>query len=51
MEKLFRKRDPETIADGLHRYLQEGLNGLLIKGGRGRKPAFFPATQDRRRRA
>jgi transposase len=47
-EKLFRERDPETIADWLHRYEQDGLTELLIKKGRGRKPAFFPATQNRR---
>jgi transposase len=26
-EKLFRLRDPETIADWLHRYEQDGLKG------------------------
>jgi transposase len=46
-EKLFRTRDPETIGDWLHRYEQDGLDGLLIQQGRGRKPAFFPATRDR----
>jgi transposase len=50
-EKLFRTRDPETIGDWLHRYEQDGLTGLFIKKGRGRKSAFFPATRDRRRGA
>jgi transposase len=50
-EKLFRARDPETIGAWLHRYEQDGLVGLLIQKGRGRKPAFFPATRNRRRRA
>lgn len=49
--KLFRTRDPETIGDWLHRYEQDGLDGLLIKQGRGRKPAFFPSARDRRRGA
>ena len=43
-ETLFRLRDPETIADWLHRYEQDGLKGLLIKDGRGRKSAFSPSA-------
>ena len=50
-EKLFRIRDPETVGEWLHRYEQDGLAGLLIKKGRGRKPVFFLATRNRRRGA
>jgi transposase len=32
----------ETVREWIRRYLQEGLAGLLVKPGRGRKPAFSP---------
>src|SRR5260370_34243836 len=44
--RLLRPRDPDTVYAWLKRYQQEGLTGLLIRKGRGRKPAFFPAYQD-----
>jgi transposase len=40
---LFKPRDHETVADWVRRYAEQGLAGLLIKAGRGRKPAFSPA--------
>lgn len=46
-ETRFRLRDPETVATWLHRYEQDGVAGLLIKPGRGRKPAFSPSAPDR----
>jgi transposase len=39
---LLKKRDPDTVYDWLDRYECEGLAGLQIKAGRGRKPAFSP---------
>jgi len=41
---LFKPRDHETVADWVRRYAEQGLAGLLIKDGRGRKPAFSPAS-------
>lgn len=32
----------ETVSDWIERYLTEGLDGLLVRVGRGRKPSFFP---------
>ncbi len=39
---LLKKRDPDTVYDWLDRYQAEGVAGLPIKAGRGRKPAFSP---------
>jgi len=39
---LLRPRDPDTIYSWLRRYQAEGLPGLEIRKGRGRKPAFSP---------
>jgi transposase len=44
--RLLRPRDPDTVYAWLKRYQQEGLAGLVIRKGRGRKPAFSPAYQD-----
>jgi transposase len=35
----------ETISEWIDRYEQEGLAGLKIKAGRGRKPAFSPCAR------
>lgn len=32
----------DTIYEWVKRYRWDGLKGLIIKTGRGRKPAFFP---------
>jgi transposase len=32
----------ETVSEWIQRYLAEGLDGLLVRPGRGRKPAFSP---------
>jgi hypothetical protein len=42
-EKLWRSRDPDTLYNWLDRYQEHGLAGLLIRQGRGRKPAFSPS--------
>lgn len=33
----------ETVCHWVARYRAEGVSGLTIRGGRGRKPASFPA--------
>jgi hypothetical protein len=43
----------ETVQAWIGRYQQEGVAGLLVKAGRGRKPAFSPCASQcagRRRR-
>ncbi|NIV33357.1 MAG: helix-turn-helix domain-containing protein [Anaerolineae bacterium] len=39
---LLRPRRPNTVRGWYHRYLDEGVDGLEIREGRGRKPAFSP---------
>jgi transposase len=39
---LLKKRDSDTVYEWLDRYEAEGVAGLQIKEGRGRKPAFSP---------
>lgn len=43
---LLKRRDPDTVYSWLHRYQEEGLAGLAIRKGRGRKPAFSPSAHD-----
>ena len=45
---LLKKRHPETVCIWLQRYRAEGANGLRIRDGRGRKPAFSPPVRRRR---
>ena len=42
LQGLLRARDPDTVYKWLDRYESEGLKGLTIRKGRGRKPAFSP---------
>jgi len=37
---LLKPRKPQTIYEWVRRYQQEGIRGLEIRAGRGRKPAF-----------
>jgi hypothetical protein len=39
---LHKPRDPDAIYGWLDRYEAEGVQGLEVKDGRGRKPAFSP---------
>jgi transposase len=39
---LLKPRDPDTIYRWVHRYQQDGIAGLAIRSGRGRKPAYEP---------
>lgn len=40
---LFRPRCHDTVGAWVQRYRDEGIAGLRIRPGRGRKPAFFPS--------
>lgn len=40
---LLKRREPDTIYQWVQRYQTEGIAGLTIRSGRGRKPAFFPS--------
>jgi transposase len=42
---LLKKRKPDAIYDWVHRYQKEDIKGLLVKPGRGRKPAYSPKYQ------
>jgi transposase len=44
---LFKPRDPDTVYSWIHRYQASGIDGLSIKPGRGRKPAYAPRYQDK----
>lgn len=43
---LLKPRDPDTIYEWMDRFEDEGLAGLVIHLGRGRKPAFSPSVPD-----
>ncbi len=43
---LLRKRWPDTVYDWIKRFEAEGVKGLSIKPGRGRKPAFSPSVPE-----
>ncbi len=47
---LLRRRKRDTVYAWWRRYQAEGLPGLLIRSGRGRKPAFSPSAPHERRR-
>ena len=40
---LLRRRQHGTVYEWVHRYEAEGIQGLYIRQGRGRKAAFFPS--------
>ena len=42
--------DADTVCAWVARYQTQGLAGLQIRQGRGRKPAFFPSAARRGRR-
>lgn len=41
-EGLLRPRQPDTVYEWLDRYEAEGVAGLTIRDGRGRKAAYEP---------
>ncbi len=47
---LLKPHDPDIIYGWLDRFEAEGCDGLIIRPGRGRKPAFSPSASDRRSR-
>lgn len=47
---LLKVRDPETVSGWIRRYQQAGLNGLVVRAGRGRKASFSPSIPSRRPR-
>ncbi len=42
---LLKRRDPDSVYSWLNRYEEQGLAGLVIRAGRGRKPAFSPSVR------
>lgn len=46
---LLKERDPDSVYEWVRRYQADGLGGLVIKQGRGRKPAFSPSAAERAR--
>jgi hypothetical protein len=43
---LLKPRDPDTVYLWIDRYEAEGVAGLAIRPGRGRKPSFSPSAPD-----
>lgn len=41
---LLRQRCYETVCEWFHRFQTDGIQGLVMKGGTGRKPAFSPLS-------
>jgi len=41
--ELLKPRKPDTVTDWVERYQAEGVKGLYVRKGRGRKPAFSPS--------
>jgi transposase len=39
-------RDPDTIYSWMDKYEAEGIKGLEVQPGRGRKPAFSPSARN-----
>ncbi len=42
---LLKAVNPKTVREWISRYEQEGIEGLRVKPGRGRKPSFFPCAR------
>ncbi len=43
---LLKRRKYQTVCEWVQRYQTEGVQGLYVKQGRGRKPAFSPSVHD-----
>ena len=43
LKGLLKVRDPESVSGWIRRYQQNGIKGLQVAIGRGRKPTFFPS--------
>ena len=46
---LLRRRYPHAVCEWVRRYKSEGVQGLLVREGRGRKPSFSPSTTEQSR--
>ncbi len=46
LQGLLRRHQPDTVYGWIKRFRTEGLAGLHIKPGRGRKPAFSPSRAE-----
>ncbi len=44
---LLKPHDPDVVYRWLDRFEAEGCDGLIIRPGRGRKPAFSPSALNR----
>jgi hypothetical protein len=44
---LLRPRKPDTLYAWIDRFIDAGIDGLRVRAGRGRKPAFSPSLHDR----
>jgi transposase len=44
---LLKTRKPDTVRDWIKRFLSEGIAGLPVKPGQGRKPAYCPKCQNK----
>jgi hypothetical protein len=42
--ELLRPRQPDTVYRWLNAFVAQGIEGLKVKPGAGRKPAFFPSA-------
>lgn len=40
-----KRHEPEVVSGWVRRFRQEGIAGLLVRPGRGRKPAFSPSAR------
>lgn len=45
---LLKKRAPATVREWVKRFEEQGIAGLSIREGRGRKPAFSPSSRHTR---
>ena len=43
---LLKRRKHQTVCGWVQRYQAEGIQGLYVRKGRGRKAAFSPSRQD-----
>lgn len=44
---LLKPRKPDTVYGWIKRYQSEGISGLLVKPGRGRKPSYSPKYESK----
>lgn len=45
---LLKRRYPHSVCEWVRRYRTEGIQGLVVREGRGRKPAFSPSATKQR---